>query len=902
MMLLLSVLIALLFPSFAHALNTTYYVDAGHASKSDSNPGTSEDLPLATITACAGGSTPKADEPGDTCLVKNGTYTHSGEILLRYSGTAGSPITLKNYPGHTPVIAWSTSPSNSVSRIRIDHINGTINSVSYLTIEGFTITGHYDGIKIETGDHILITRNVFTTSYANGVLGDCWACTVSYNKFKRIGYHWTGTKNQIHGLYITGKDWLIFRNVFEETLGGYGIQTAGSTSLSGKPSTNHTGFTGTIANNTFAWGEYRAGIILWQSGTIGVRIENNIFYENANQLSTGANGIDCSSPGGNHIVRNNVAFATTPGVTAFTSGCSGKFATESGNVTTDPNFTTAGEPIPGSPDLTLTASSTNAINAGVAVTGVACNGTCDIGAFETIGGFSSATVNENNLDVTLAMSVNVPVIPTTTGWSVRVGGVARTVSSVNKLTGSDSVVRVTFSGAVCAGGETWDVSYAQTGATTDSALIGNTTNQELLAFTNQSVTNNCGAAPPSDPSTPYFHLTLDDGTSGTTPTTAEDESANNEDGTLTNGPTWVTGKHGSAVQFADQGDDSIAVAHGSGVNPSTQSFTVCMGVKMNTGLEAATRTYFGSSLGTNQRFFLSNITGTWSVGVQSSTAASNSDFPVTAGWHYVCLVMNSGTDVATLYVDAVAGTGSQSVKSYTSFTLASDVTFGRASGFGDSVSGGVTIDEPRWYNAALAAEDIADLYAIWEPTSPTPTGTYTQVAHQWQLLRSPETDYGAVSATVTVITGGAVSLVTQVDCTAADCDPTGLKLYYSCALCDTAGTWLPVPDTASGDGVAFFGTVSDSAIVTGTVACCLSGALTANDGTTQLTAAAVPNIDMAQNASFTRRSVLKFATDVTAGRTFCFQEYHQTGVALATPTPSTGACVTIASPAIGVGF
>jgi hypothetical protein len=324
-----------------------------------------------------------------------------------------------------------------------------------------------------------------------------------------------------------------------------------------------------------------------------------------------------------------------------------------------------------------------------------------------------------------------------------------------------------------------------------------------------------------------------------------------------------------------------------------------MGVLPTAGEESGSFVFWGPSNGTNQRLYLSWQTGTWSQGVQANSHGNNVDFPVVAGWSYICQVMNAGTDQVTLYVNGVAGTSSQSVKSMTSFTLASDFRLGQE---GTTSAAPVTLDDVKVYQSALSAADILDLFQAWEQTSPAPTGTYTQVAHQWQLLRSPETDYGAASATMPVIVGGAVSLVTQVDCTAADCDPTGLKLYYSCALCDTAGAWLPVPDSAGSDGVSFYGASTDPDLVTGTVECCLSGALTANDGSTQLTAAAVPSIDMAQNASFTRRSILKFTSSVTAGRTYCFQEYHQTGVALATPTPSTGACVTIASPSMGVGF
>jgi hypothetical protein len=103
------------------------------------------------------------------------------------------------------------------------------------------------------------------------------------------------------------------------------------------------------------------------------------------------------------------------------------------------------------------------------------------------------------------------------------------------------------------------------------------------------------------------------------------------------------------------------------------------------------------------------------------------------------------------------------------------------------------------------------------------------------------------------------------------------------------------------DGVCFYGT-PDVDIVSGTIECCLSGALTENDGPTNTSASAVPVFDLTLNSSFVRRSILKFGSSVAAGDSFGFKEYHQTDIALASYTPSGGACVTIVGVSLGVGF
>jgi hypothetical protein len=112
---------------------------------------------------------------------------------------------------------------------------------------------------------------------------------------------------------------------------------------------------------------------------------------------------------------------------------------------------------------------------------------------------------------------------------------------------------------------------------------------------------------------------------------------------------------------------------------------------------------------------------------------------------------------------------------------------------------------------------------------------------------------------------------------------------------------VQVPDVCAADGVCFFGT-PDADVLSGTVECCLSGALTQNNGPTNTTSA-VSVIDLAQNGSFVRRSIIKFGASVVSGDAFCFKEYHQTdiGNTLDAYTPSGGACVNIVPMSLGGG-
>jgi len=99
---------------------TTYYVDQGHGSASDSNAGTNPALPWLTLQRA---TSPLGTEvvAGDTVYVKAGTYAEplginacdSGGITPAFfpvnSGTASAPIAFRRFPGHT-VTVDSTCP------------------------------------------------------------------------------------------------------------------------------------------------------------------------------------------------------------------------------------------------------------------------------------------------------------------------------------------------------------------------------------------------------------------------------------------------------------------------------------------------------------------------------------------------------------------------------------------------------------------------------------------------------------------------------------------------------------------------------------------------------------------------------------------------------------------------
>jgi hypothetical protein len=333
----------------------TYYVDR-NLPGSDSNNGTSETTPFLTISKCA-----SLMVAGDTCLVKNGTYA---EVVTSVrSGTAGAPITFKNYPGHAPVL----DGSNAIAIMICLNCNGGTPSqtISYVTIEGFEITGGINqGIKAINGDHLVFRHNYMHAngnpgpSEGNGILCRCVSTIIDSNHFSKNGIP---TPPYGHGMYLVGHNYTVINNISDQNQ-GTGAQCAGYPFNSASmPDINYSGCTGLFANNTFAYSQQATGLVLWNNGIAPiVTVRNNIFYENG-QLSSGDTQGIVIYPGVSAVITNNVSYATLPGRTGFISAdnianCVG--CTISGNsTTTNPTMVNAPTTAPTSPDFHLAAGS-----------------------------------------------------------------------------------------------------------------------------------------------------------------------------------------------------------------------------------------------------------------------------------------------------------------------------------------------------------------------------------------------------------------------------------------------------------------------------------------------------------------------------------------------------------------
>jgi hypothetical protein len=358
----LLVLATLASASAAQAM--TYYVDR-NLPGSDSNNGTSESKPFRTIAKCV----TVAINPGDTCLVKNGNYPET--IDMTRSGTAENPITLKNYPGHAPILNFT---AGTVSRVYLHAAAGPPNPIGYITVSGFVIENAFNAFKIEAGDHIIISGNTIRNTANSAILGGGRAVTVDRNLFVHNGFAPTGTIDVAYAMYVTGQNWIITNNIFNDSNGFHLQLKAGAFNPATDPNASYSGWgNALIANNTFVYSAKQPAIVFWGGGGptgvgTGNIVRNNIFHQN-NQAGSGAvGGIYFLNPAAGIVtVDHNLFFATAPRSTTFIASNTGTvfWDVSGGNgFLKNPNMINAPDTLPASPDFHLTGASSSALGLG----------------------------------------------------------------------------------------------------------------------------------------------------------------------------------------------------------------------------------------------------------------------------------------------------------------------------------------------------------------------------------------------------------------------------------------------------------------------------------------------------------------------------------------------------------
>jgi len=226
-----------------------------------------------------------------------------------------------------------------------------------------------------------------------------------------------------------------------------------------------------------------------------------------------------------------------------------------------------------------------------------------------------------------------------------------------------------------------------------------------------------------------------DETSGTS---ASDSSGSNNTGTLTNGPTWTTGKIGQALEF-DGVDDYVRVGDGTLLqNMSLASISAWIYPQSFNG-QSRVKIYSKDNAGSGNFlvFWLENFNVTNGLAfnrqysISSLSAISPANVINLNQWNHVAVVWDGGSarSNVTFYVNGVRQPINTGVGADGSGALSDDS--GYTVSIGSNANGSEhwydgQIDEVRVYNRALSTSDIQALYAYTggppdtqAPTTPT---------------------------------------------------------------------------------------------------------------------------------------------------------------------------------------
>lgn len=894
-------------------------------------------------------------QPGSTLYLRGGTYTERIDLQgPQKQGTAGNYITVSGYPGEQVIIQCADQTLNGYGCVK--HRG----NLGWFIIQDLIVDGTGMAERtfwwIGNNNHDVIIRRVevrnqtgngfYITASTNVLVEDSYIHS-AYSPTCLVG-------TRYHGFYVhDGSNITIRRNtiadmpgeatqIFPGPLSNIVVDSNDmhhntkcdydnngtisvfptSTTAGGGPIDNVVVSNNLIHHNGLtAGGQYLGGagggirVLAYTSAiyTTRLRIEGNTIAYNE-YLPTCREG-GCTGYGiyfgdnnnGAAVVKNNILAGNEQGamflgtgnmivqynacLTSETCGTTGKVA-----------LTSAASCLVSTTDFRLVSGANQCVNVGTTVASRPSPvGVTDIGAFERGEVAAATALTGGGIEVEFLLNtqgVRPPSGPT--GASVACAGCVGSplVTAANVKAGSNNTLALTITGITSNGGCTLSLSITTT--ITDGGRIGinppyyQPVNQTFSFPVNGTCKNSSSA---SSITSLWSIFALDDGTG----TTANDSSGNGHHGTVSSGVTWVNDLSGTGVQIpTDATYRQIASTFGSGVNPTTQSFAKCVHAYpdvMNTN-----KVLFSSGAnGAGQRWYAGTVLVNgqlqWGIGIQGSGFTTGSEFPVTAKKTVVCLVSDSDTDTAYLWVDSVKGAqAGSSVKTYTSYTLVGNLITGN-DGTSTVNNGGFTVYEDYTWDSKPSDADLITLFGELTSVSDA-SACYAQVAHQAQLVyldpAGSQINYGPANmSTVEVIDGGAVYLKIQINCTGSNGTTIVPTPYYSL---DGTTFSAKIPLTLGAGGVAMWGDSLDNFLNRFTATCCISGALTANNGVTILTDLGGQAITLSQDHSYTVGMIVKFSAG-QIGKSFWIKLFQGNGLPLAGGyTPSTGVLVKIVPP------
>jgi hypothetical protein len=274
----------------ARELLTTFYVAT---TGSDGDDGTL-DAPFRTLNYAVG-----LLHPGDTLLVRGGTYREWLNSAVPGGTSWSAPVTIAAYPGEMPVLRPAKEEADQVLKF-------ASGSEHFISIEGLVLDAArvlYDAVKITAGDgvasHIRLLNCEIMNAPQQGVL--VTQVGADYNEFVNCKIHDNGTDNFNHGMYLETSHNLVDGCEFYNNA-GYGIQIYKGNGVSGQDASYNLVENCVIHDNGLYGNSGSSGIGLFTG--VGNEALGNTVYNNPRGIATDYGASET-------VIQANVVYGTT---------------------------------------------------------------------------------------------------------------------------------------------------------------------------------------------------------------------------------------------------------------------------------------------------------------------------------------------------------------------------------------------------------------------------------------------------------------------------------------------------------------------------------------------------------------------------------------------------------------
>ncbi|MFA5099135.1 MAG: LamG domain-containing protein, partial [Candidatus Paceibacterota bacterium] len=196
-------------------------------------------------------------------------------------------------------------------------------------------------------------------------------------------------------------------------------------------------------------------------------------------------------------------------------------------------------------------------------------------------------------------------------------------------------------------------------------------------------------------------------------TTAYDASGHNNNGTLTNGPTYTTGKVGSYALSFDGTDDWVNIGNGSIINFGTGNFSIVFYFKTANLGGSNNNAFIGNKStagGANPGYHINTNNGKIRVQLADGVDAPSFDglLTINDNNYHLCAIVINKSSLAKIYIDNVLDNSlNDTMLGNTNGEYLTSIGAGAGGGW-HRFSG--VIDDIRIYNRALSAAEISALY------------------------------------------------------------------------------------------------------------------------------------------------------------------------------------------------